>query len=779
MSPSAASTPSTCSPGPFLLGAHWQEDDPGGLHRYLRDLFLALQGAGLHPRAVVAGPASAAPVGVVASGHHSRPFPVRLISYARAVRRTARTGVTVVDAHFAFYAFWPVVFGPLRGVPLVVHFHGPWAQESAASGEAGGWRIKAKRLVETAVYRRAGELIVLSEAFRTVLIERYRVPPWGVSVVPPGIDAANFVPGDRVAARSELDISDGSPVVVTVRRMVPRMGIDVLLDAWAFVARAVPSAVLLVVGDGPERTALERSARRLVGSGSVRFLGSVPEETLVRCYQAADLSVVPTVALEGFGLVVLESLACGTPALVTDSGGLPESVRPLDPSLVVPAGRPDALGERLIGALDGTQPVPDRDRCRAYAESYSWPAVAERHRAIYARAVRPNRTRLRVVYLDHCARLSGGELALLRLLPALDVDAHVILGENGPLVAKLRAAGVSVEVLVMAGSAGALSRDRVRPGRLPLSALTLTATYGARLARRLRRLDPDLVHTNSLKSALYGGVAARLAGVPAVWHVRDRIADDYMPAAACHLVRAAARILPAAVIANSRATLATLGRAGAEGVAVASPLGFAPTEPGPPPTAGPLRVGMVGRLDPWKGQHVFLDAFAKAFPAGGERAVLVGASLFGDDGYEAQLVRQATALGIEDRVEFRGFRDRIDEELRTLDVLVHASTIPEPFGQVVVEGMAAGLAVVAADAGGPAEVIDDEVNGLLSPPGDADALAEALQRLANDTGLRHRLGEAARDRAGDFTPARIAPQVMDVYRQVTRDGSARSFRHGN
>ena len=151
---------------------------------------------------------------------------------------------------------------------------------------------------------------------------------------------------------------------------------------------------------------------------------------------------------------------------------------------------------------------------------------------------------------------------------------------------------------------------------------------------------------------------------------------------------------------------------------MASPLGFAPFDSGPAPHSGDLRVGILGRLDPWKGQHVFLDAFAAAFGDGGAEAVIVGTKLFGDDGYLEELERQVKALGLEGRVEFRGFRDRVDDELRSLDVLVHASTIPEPFGQVVVEGMAAGLAVVAADAGGPAEVITHGVDGLLYPPGD-------------------------------------------------------------
>jgi glycosyltransferase involved in cell wall biosynthesis len=234
------------------------------------------------------------------------------------------------------------------------------------------------------------------------------------------------------------------------------------------------------------------------------------------------------------------------------------------------------------------------------------------------------------------------------------------------------------------------------------------------------------------------------------------------------MVRAAAHVLPTAVIANSRTTLATLGRAGADGVDISSPLGFPPFESGTPSEPGRLRVGIIGRLDPWKGQHIFLDAFAKAFPGDEAQAAIVGAKLFGDDRYELELERQAVALGLEGRVAFRGFRDDIQDELRNLDVLVHASTLPEPFGQVVVEGMAAGLAVIAADAGGPAEVVTDGVDGLLCPPGDVDALAAALRRLAADPAFRHQLGSAARLRAHDFTPARIAPKVMAVYQGILR-----------
>ena len=301
-----------------------------------------------------------------------------------------------------------------------------------------------------------------------------------------------------------------------------------------------------------------------------------------------------------------------------------------------------------------------------------------------------------MVYVDHVARWSGGEVALARLLEALkgQVQAHVILGEDGELVAALEAIdGVTVEVMPMDEGLRDTRRGQVVPGRLPLRTATTLARYVWRLRRRLRELKPDLVHTNSLKAALYGGLAGRLAGVPVLWHVRDRIADDYLPRPAVRLVRLASRWIPTAVVTNSVNTLSTLP-AGIRASVLYNPVvpDIAPA-PAPPRQAvdRPLRVGVLGRLAEWKGQHVFLEAFAKAFPDGREEAWLVGSAMFGETEYEERLRVLAATLGIADRVVWRGFRDDVDAELRELDILVHCSVTPEPFGQVVVEGMAAGL----------------------------------------------------------------------------------------
>jgi glycosyltransferase involved in cell wall biosynthesis len=374
------------------------------------------------------------------------------------------------------------------------------------------------------------------------------------------------------------------------------------------------------------------------------------------------------------------------------------------------------------------------------------------------------------VYLDHCARLSGAEIALLRLLPALEqIDAHVVLGEEGPLVYRLLRAGISVEVLPMPAAARNLRRDQLDQARETIAAAAPAGIYAARLARRLRRLRPDLVHTNSLKAALYGSIAAKAARIPVVWHLRDRLAEEYLPGVSARIVGAGASRLADAVIAVSGTTLETVGAETRRklGERIAVIYGPVALEPRPPQgsTEG-LCFGIVGRIAPWKGQHVFLEAFARAFPRGTERARIIGAPLFGEEAYERDLHVLASRLGLDGRIEFTGFREDVAEELSKLDVLVHASVIPEPFGQVVIEGMTAGVPVLAPRAGGPAEVIEDGRTGLLYEPGNADALAAAMQQAAADPTLRRKLARAARAAADAFAPQAIAEEVMRLYRRV-------------
>jgi glycosyltransferase involved in cell wall biosynthesis len=759
------------APSLLMLGEGWFPDTASGSARVVRELHQSL-GPLLAVDTIVVGPASEPLDGVHVAAQAGDSLIRRLRAFSAAAAERARPA-DVVETHFALYAALPLLTGKFRRNAFVAHVHGPWAGESKATGD-DVVRVHVKKAIERLVYRRASQVIVHSFAFKRLLVEEYGIRPWDVHVVPPGVDLELFSPGDRLQARERLGIPAESKVIASVRRLVPRMGLGVLLEACALLDG---EPLVLIGGDGPERGRLEAKAEELGIGRQVRFLGRLSDEAVRDVYRAADVCVVPSIALEGFGLVVLEALACGTPVIASDLGGLAEALGELAPSLVVPPGDAGRLARRLEHSLMRRHDLPDRTTCRGQAERFSWRASAARHVDVYRRAQRAGVGRAqtaapRVVFLDHCARLSGAELALVRLLRALGhaVDAHVVLGEDGPLTTKLRLAGVSTEVMELSRSVRETRRDRVAVGRLSARDSAQAARYVIRLARRLRRLRPDLVHTNSLKALLYGGLAGRLAGVPVVWHVHDRIADDYLPASAVRLVGSLARFVPSAVIANSHETLARLHEASNGATrAIPNAVVYYPVDLRPQArhhNGGPLRVGMLGRIAPWKGQDVFLRAFAHAFADGDERAAIVGAPLFGEDSYDDSLRQLVRELGIEKRVEFAGFQDDIAGQLARLDVLVHASRVPEPLGQVVQEGMRVGLPVVAARAGGPAEVIADGETGFLYPAGDAGALAGTLETLAADPTLRARVGAAAVTRARAFDPERIAPQVLDLYRTV-------------
>ena len=761
-----------------MLGLGWFPDNLGGLDRYYRGLFEQLADT----RGVVIGPARDAPATVAAVGDQADPLMRRLLAYSRAARRSA-SEVDLIDAHFALYALAPLRSRALRSLPAVFHFQGPWADESAAAGDGSALRRRLRVALERRALRSTSATIVLSSAFRRLLVERYRVSPWNIRVLPPGVDLEHFTPGtaeQRQAARAALGLHEAAFVVVCARRLVARMGIEHLLEAWTAIADELPpGSQLLIVGDGALRESLQARA----GAG-VRLLGSISDEELVGAYRAADIAVVPTLAFEGFGLVVLEAAACGTPSIVTDVGGLPEVVAALDRSLIVPPGDTGELAARLRAAASGA--LPSREAARAHAERYDWPTVAARHEQLYEHLRRTGALprRPRVVYLDHVARMSGGEIALQRLLPHLDrTDAHVILGEHGPLAQRLAEAGISAEVLPIASTARDLRRDRVRAGGASPAALLATAAYVLRLALRLRRLRPDVVHTNSLKSGVYGALAARLAGVPLLWHVRDRIAEDYLPRSGVRLTRALISRLADGVVANSADTLATVPRARRHRLHEVIPDSVERSPQPHAPDPAITTFGMLGRIAPWKGQDVFLHAFARAFggherdggdgSGGGERAVIVGTPMFGEEDFERDVRALAEQLGLGGRVEFRGFREDIWSELAGFDVLVHASVIPEPFGQVVLEGMAAGLAVIAPDEGGPRELIADGRTGRLFASRDRDALAAAMRELREDRELRLRLGAAARLSLDAYRPGALAERLQQSYELLATPRSRR------
>jgi glycosyltransferase involved in cell wall biosynthesis len=380
--------------------------------------------------------------------------------------------------------------------------------------------------------------------------------------------------------------------------------------------------------------------------------------------------------------------------------------------------------------------------------------------------------KLRVLFIDHTAVLSGGELAMLAILRHIDRTRHecaVLLGSHGPLVAELQGLA-PVHVLPMSRRLLDTRKQTLHGVNFAILLRVLFAIpYIWQIFRFIRRWKPDLVHTNSLKSDILAGIAARLAGVPLIWHVRDRIDPDYLPAKAVFGFRLLCRFIPHSVIGCSQAVLDTLHLpASKPRTVVYSGVAMQPLTPRDPEKA--TTIGLIGRLAPWKGQHVFLAATAtlrQSFP--NVRIVLLGSAMFGEQDYEDSLHALVETLHLGDIVEFRGFVRAIEREIAGLDIVVHASTSAEPFGQTIVQGMAAGKPVIATRGGGASEIVRDGFDGLLVDRGDVPQLAAALHRLLADPGFAQSLAEQGRLRVQQkFTIQQTINALSDAFGTVVR-----------
>lgn len=398
---------------------------------------------------------------------------------------------------------------------------------------------------------------------------------------------------------------------------------------------------------------------------------------------------------------------------------------------------------------------------------------------------------MRIAFLSASGQLGGAETCLLDVFASLRAASPraallLVSAADGPLVDRARALGVSTAVVPFppavarlgeTGSVGARGRARFAAD-VGLAAGPI-AGYAGDLRRALAAFAPDVVHTNGLKMHLLAPYAAGES--PVVWHVHDFIGARQVSS---RLLRwTAARC--AAVVSNSDAVAADV-RSVLRGVPVTTVLNgvdldrFAPTGAVedldrlahlPPAPAGTVRIGLLATFARWKGHATFVRAIAALRARAPVRAYVIGGPVYETDGsqYSVEELRGiAERDGAADRIGFTGFVDRPDAALRALDVAVHASTSPEPFGLAIAEAMACGRAVVVSAAGGAAELVRGGVDALTHTPGSAGELAAAIGALVDDPSRRAALGAAARETAvRRFDRRRLAVELMPIYAHVS------------
>lgn len=196
--------------------------------------------------------------------------------------------------------------------------------------------------------------------------------------------------------------------------------------------------------------------------------------------------------------------------------------------------------------------------------------------------------------------------------------------------------------------------------------------------------------------------------------------------------------------------------------------------------AGAIVIALFGRIVEWKGVDVFIDCMAKVLARHPRAwALVVGDESDGDSHYARALMQRAAALPDPHRIVFAGYRPDVPEVMRAVDIVCHLSTRPEPFGLVVIEAMSAARTVISVREGGPLDIVEDGINGLLVTPRDAESAAAAIERVVLDSQLRERLGRAARSTVTErFTAATCAAQYAAIYRAML-DSRRSAAREGN
>jgi glycogen synthase len=368
------------------IGMEWFPETPGGLERYYYDLLNRFPAANVQVRGLVCGSSAVQTQShgtVRAVAPAAAALPARLLAFRRCAKQeVAEFKPDVIGSHFALYTL--PMLSSIRDKPLVIHFHGPWHKESKLEG-VGRLSCWARYHAERTVYRRADRLVTLSEFFKRELVRTFNISESRIEVIPGGVECKRFDVGEsKSQARRQLSWPTDRPIVLTVRRLTHRMGLENVIQAAVMIRDKCPDALLLIAGAGKLKDQLQARIQALQLTDHVRLLGFVPDADLPLAYRAADLSIVPSISLEGFGLVAAESLAAGTPVIATPVGGLPEILRPFRPELLARGTTAKHLADAVIPALMNLHKLPDQAECMLYAERYDWSVVSVALREVFA-----------------------------------------------------------------------------------------------------------------------------------------------------------------------------------------------------------------------------------------------------------------------------------------------------------------------------------------------------------------------------------------------------------
>ncbi len=403
---------------------------------------------------------------------------------------------------------------------------------------------------------------------------------------------------------------------------------------------------------------------------------------------------------------------------------------------------------------------------------------------------------MKILYLNPAADLGGAERSLLDIIYTIrknapELELHLIVTADGPLIKQATEVGVSVELLTLPTELAELGDSGLSLKKSPVNAIYFLFSsfeslislwrYTHQLKKAIKLLQPDLIHSNGFKTHLLTSLVN--PQVPLIWHVRDFVSSR----------RIVSRVLQWA---SSRATMA---------IAISQAIGqdlqkvipklpvevvynaidteyFSPVQRKgellddmaglPPAPAETLRIGLIATFARWKGQDIFLEAASRLLsnlevPL---RFYIIGGAIYQTKGSQfslPELQSLAASLSISQFVGFTGFQQNTADIYRALDIVVHASTQPEPFGRTIIEAMACGKPVIVSQAGGAAELFTHNYDALGVPPGDTAALASAIEYLIDNPDRRQLLSQNARETVlKRFSHDRLGQEILELYNKL-------------
>jgi glycosyltransferase involved in cell wall biosynthesis len=639
-----------------------------------------------------------------------------------------RNQTNIVYSHFAFHAF---IVSFVVNAPIVSFFHGPWARESLISSGKRSMRFELQKFVEKKVYNKSRLIHCASESFKNLLITEYNIDRRKILVIPLGVDLDRFQNNQKDFARKKLGIGASELIFVSVRRLTNRMGIDDLIHGFSKFCTHSPKGSLYIIGRGPQQNSYEKLIQSLGIENRIHLLGEISDSDLPLWYAASNSSIVPSQSLEGFGLVALESLSCGTPVLASRCGGLEEIVESWNKNFLFDPYRPDQIASKLLEFASGkVSETPEN--CRNFANNYTW------FRSF--KLIQASLESQKIIFLSSEDMISGAEISLFELVTGLSDHYHpeVWIGGKGPLYDKFLQSNVSIKLVPRLS----LNFSRYSKKSELIKAFVKLPYSMYIIFQEIRKSDSEIVFINTFKSLLVSFPGILLTNKKVIYWAHDAFKfDSKTQFGKRFFYKYVLLFLKIHIVCNSKYTSSSLNKNfGITTGHILNPIVRVAATQRKNSSETLIKLGICGRIAEWKGQLFALKALAPLLSNSNNLVLeVLGSPLFGDEIYFQQVKDFIVEKNISEKVKLIPFCAEPEKIMATWDLSIHAAIEPEPFGRTIVESLMVGVPVIVPNVGGPLEIVSERINGLTYKIGDVDDLANKVNEFLENSELRKEL----------------------------------------